>query len=236
MTMLKDETVVRKLDAARERLHRATDLYNNDLELFRLRYPVTVTFGNSKTGKCMMFSTAAGITCPNCAGCINYCYALRIENRFPETVLKNHVANTANLFTDMDDTFSVLWDIIAENQRKYKFFRWHESGEIFSRAYFEKIVETARLFPGVTFWTYTKNYSVVNAWIRDNGSLPENLKIMFSAGFNPVENPYNLPLFYCVKTGENAPTGFYKCPGNCDYCKQHKTGCIAGVNTLTAEH
>ena len=236
MTMLKDETVARKLDAARKLLNIALETGKNAPELFNCRYPVNVTFGNGKTGKNMMFSTCAGITCPNCAGCINYCYAFRIELRFPDTVLQNHISNTANLFLDLPGTFSALWSIIDENKSKYKFFRWHESGEIYSYDYFVYMVKTADLFPDVTFWTYTKNYKVVNAYIEKNGALPKNLKIMFSAGFNPVENLYNLPLFYCVKKGENAPAGFYQCPGNCDYCKKHKTGCIAGANTYCNEH
>lgn len=126
--------------------------------------------------------------------------------------------------------------------------RWHVSGDIPDYDYLERMIKIAIDHPDFLFWTYTKNYFVVNEYVKNHSgdrfkAIPENLVIMFSEWDGmPLINPYNFPIFTCkLKEGNknHKPEyfdGLYKCPGNCDICKGIKRGCIAGENTYADEH
>ena len=131
-------------------------------------------------------------------------------------------------------------------RRTNKFFRFHVAGDIIDVDYFDRMVKLSRKHSDFVIWTYTKNYAVVNSYVQQHGldAIPENLHVMFSEwdGMQLV-NPYNFPVFTCkMKNGNiNHPDakyfdGLYKCPGNCDVCKELRAGCIAGMNTYCDEH
>ena len=83
-------------------------------------------------------------------------------------------------------------------------------------------------------------------WIDKNGSLPANLHIMFSEWkirldngkivSVPFPNPHHMPVFTVVFEEEEFPSDFFRCPGNCDVCKENHLGCIAGMNTANGAH
>lgn len=129
-------------------------------------------------------------------------------------------------------------DAAISRRRTHKYFRWHVAGDIVDTDYFARMVEIAKNHPDFTFWTYTKNYDAVNAYVDAHGvnSVPNNLSVMFSEWRGmEMKNPYGFPQFSVVFKDEQKPQGFY-CPGNCDVCKAARRGCVVGENVYCMEH
>lgn len=205
---------------------------------------VSISNGNRKIGRVMNVSTPAILTCNNCGGCSRYCYDIKANFVYVNTVLPARAKNLAILTADRERFFREI-DEKMSRRKKNKFFRWHVSGDIIDYDYFSRMVENARKHPDFIIWTYTKNYAVVNAYVSKNGvhSIPANFTIMFSEWDGmELENPFEFPIFTCkLKDGNknHAPeffSGLFKCPGNCDICKENHTGCIGGMDTFADEH
>ena len=203
---------------------------------------MSISAGNRKIGRVMNVSLPPIVTCPNCAQCMYYCYDVKACLQYPNTVIDARMRNLSILLKDRDEYFRRI-DAAMSRRRKNKYFRWHVAGEIVDIDYFSRMIDNARRHPDFIIWTYTKNYSVVNEWIKENGrdAIPSNFHIMFSKWDGlKMENPYNMPVFACkMKAGnvDDMPWEImYKCPGNCDICKAAGRGCIAGENTYADEH
>ena len=199
---------------------------------------MTISEGNRKIGKTLNVSLPPIMTCANCSECKYLCYDVKACLQYPNTVIDSRVRNYVILMKDRNEYFNRIQT--ALNKRKAnKFFRWHVAGDILDIDYFDRMVKMARANPGYKFWTYTKNYTVVNEWIKNNGgkpSVPSNLSIMFSE-WRGVEmvNPYGFGEFRVVFKDEEKPEGFY-CPGNCDVCIKSGRGCIANETVYCNEH
>ena len=155
--------------------------------------------------------------------------------QYPGTVIDARMRNLTVLKKDRDDFFDRI-DAAMSRRRKNKFFRWHVAGDIVDIDYFDRMVKNARRHPDFTIWTYTKMYHIVNAWLDENGPLPENFHVMFSEWRGmPMDNPHGMPEFRVVFKDETAPAGHY-CPGNCDICKNLHKGCVVGETTYCMEH
>lgn len=200
---------------------------------------VAITKGNIKIGRVLNVSLMPIITCANCKVCHGFCYDIKACLQYLN-VLKARVRNTVIYMFDPARYFEQIENAIRK-ARKNKYFRWHVSGDIPDYNYLENMIRIARESPDWIFWTYTKNYKLVNAWIAKNGgtktALPSNLSIMFSdwAGLD-MDNPYGLPTFGVIDPGTPVPPGKFLCPGNCDICKAMHGGCIAGVDTVNYLH
>lgn len=204
-------------------------------------YHVCVSYGNKKIGKTLNFNTLAifggcGGMCGKC-GCFKYCYAIKDAMRFP-AVLQSRAINTVLAMHDITRYFSEIAQIIKKHAT-YKYIRFHVSGEIMDVTYLAYIVNIAKMFPNKTFWTYTKQYEIVNSYCDQYGknSIPANLTIMFSewAGY-PMDNKYHFPEFHFIPKGQDIPKNVFICPGNCDYCKNHNCGCVNGCSAYVREH
>lgn len=201
-----------------------------------------VSNGNRKIGRVMNVSLPPVVSCGNCGKCMRYCYDIKACMQYPNTVADARVRNWVLLSRDRGEYFARIEERIRRRRRN-KYFRWHVSGDIVDRDYFARMVAIAYLHQDVVFWTYTKMYGIVNSFIADGGRIPENLHVMFSE-WDGVEmvNPYGMPEFTCkLKDGNrnHAPEYFdslYKCPGNCDICKECGRGCLAGETTYADEH
>lgn len=200
---------------------------------------VTISKGNKKIGNTWNLSTAPVITCGNCSECMFFCYAIRDIFKFGYDFLKNCVLrsrakNTAILLHDRNDFFGQI-DEFCSGNRKVKVFRWHVSGEIVDKDYFDRMVTIARNHSDWIFWSYTKMHDIVNEWISENGALPKNFNVMFSRWLGTeINNPYNMPEFCTV---ENVPENATNvCGGDCQYCLENKTGCPYGKSMLCKLH
>lgn len=235
--MFKLETIVKTVKAINAR---AAEIRKKDVSEIKM----CISPGNRKIGRVMNVSLPPIVTCHNCAGCKFYCYDVKACVQYPNTVIDARVRNLVVLEKDMDEYFRRIREKIARRRRNL-YFRWHVAGDIPNMEYFIEMVNIARDFPNFTFWTYTKYYAIVNEYCDKYGrdSIPDNFKIMFSEwdGMELV-NPYNFPVFTCkLKDGNknHRPEYFdslYKCPGNCDLCKENKLGCIGGMDTYCDEH
>lgn len=226
--MFKHETITRYLGTMRDAIR--TYMASEDA------IKVSISKGNSKIGKVMNVSLPAIFTCGHCKECKGYCYDIR-DCRY-SNVVNARARNYVAMIRDIDNYFSQIWAAMSR-RRINKYFRFHVGGDIPSMMYFEYMVETARKFPDWIIWSYTKEYAIVNEWIRRNGSLPSNLTIMFSEWRGlPMDNPYNMPEFRVIFKGENVPADCtWICPGCCDICKLgKKRGCVAGETTYAHEH
>ena len=206
-----------------------------------------ISKGNKKIGRVMNVSLMPVMTCSNCKECKFLCYDIKACLQYPDTVINARMRNTVLAMRDRAEYFNRIEKAIAR-RRKNKFFRWHVAGDIIDYSYFENMVQIAVNHPDFVFWTYTKNYAVVNQYVKDHGNsmdsaIPSNLHIMFSEwdGMTMV-NPYNFPVFACrLKDGNKNRTdesfrAMHLCPGNCDICKNCGRGCVAGESSYVNEH
>ena len=207
---------------------------------------ICISCGNKKIGRVKNVSLAPIITCTNCKECKHFCYDIKAVLLYGN-VLDARARNTVLALQHPEKYFGKIRKSLNKHC-KHKFFRWHVSGDIPSMEYFEEMIAIAKENPDWLFWTYTKNYYLVNAYVKAHGNskenaIPENLIIMFSEwdGLEMV-NPYQFPIFSCkLKDGNKNRTEksfeqMYKCPGNCDVCKEIHRGCIKGEDTYADEH
>lgn len=203
---------------------------------------ICISKGNRKIGKVMNVSLPPVLSCHNCSECKYFCYDIKACLQYPNTVINARIRNYVILRADRERYFAEI-DNAMSRRRSNKYFRWHVAGDIVDYDYFCRMVELARKHSDFICWTYTKVYHIVNEWIAANGSLPENLHVMFSEWDGmEMDNPHNMPIFTCkLKAGNKNRSAesfasMHKCPGNCDICKATGRGCIAGENTYADEH
>lgn len=202
-----------------------------------------VATGNKKVGKSLNINTLAVLTCGGmCSkcGCKYYCYAIKDALRF-KTCMNARAVNTALALYNRERFFADVAKVISR-RRSFRYIRWHVSGEIIDLDYFAGMVEIARAFPDRVFWTYTKQYGIVNSYVAEHGNdrraaIPDNFTVMFSDwdGF-PMDNRYGFPVFRFYPSGKQIPAGQFVCPGNCDICKAGACGCVAGQSASVMEH
>ena len=201
---------------------------------------ICVSTGNQKIGKTLNVSLAPILTCANCKECKYYCYDIKACLQYPNTVIDARIRNLVILLKDRDEYFNRIEKRI-QRRKTNKAFRWHVAGDILDYDYFNRMVKLARKYPDFTFWTYTKNYTVVNKWIYNHGktkkSLPDNLSVMYSEwkGLEMV-NPYHMPVFSVFFDGDVLPDNAYICPGNCDICLKTGRGCPNKENGFVHDH
>ena len=187
--------------------------------------PVTVSISkdNTKMGAVPSVSLLPFISCPGrCKGtCGEHCYAAKITN-LRSTVLKAYAKNTAIAMLKPD----LFWSGVNYAMAGTRFFRFHVSGDILNGDYFSKLIEACRNNSHCQVLVFTKRYEIINAWIKNNGSLPENLHLLFSGWENlkPI-NPHKLPETN-IYTSETAPhPEWLLCGGNCYECGCRGVGC-----------
>lgn len=194
-----------------EQIHNGTDLC------------VSVSPGNRKTGWIPSVSLMPYITCPAaCKGtCDGKCYAGKLCAIY-ENVMQSYAKNTAIWQCNPELYFNTVKAVAVIN----RFFRYHVAGDIPNADYFDRMVTVARECPNCTFLAFTKRYSIVNAWIDNNGPLPSNLKILLSGWSNlkPI-NPYNLPETTAYGKKEEPNDAWLLCGGNCSECGCRGCGC-----------
>lgn len=197
---------------------------------------ICVTNGNRKIGRVMNVSLLPIFTClTNCTGCRFFCYDIKACMQY-KNVLLARVRNTVLLWCNRREYFRQIEEKICR-RRKNKYFRWHVAGDIIDENYLINMIEIARRHTDFVFWTYTKQYHIINHYCDKFGreSIPGNLSIMFSQwdGIAMI-NPYNFPEFRVYDDVTNATE--HKCPGNCETCLKAKTGCPYGITSCVKKH
>lgn len=184
-----------------------------------------VKAGNSKVSEFVaVVNMPAGFTCPADAPCKKGCYALKGNYTYNNVNLsawrnlyfynQNHAGFFAQIAAELQE---------ADGLRPWKWFRWHESGDIVNYEYFCGMVEIARKFKNINFMAYTKKYDIVNRWINENGALPRNFTIIFSVWglYGIGMNDNNLPCSYVAMNADSdshIPKTAQKCEKGCKEC------------------
>ena len=195
---------------------------------------VKFSYGNRKTGALVPSVSLIPVAdCGNCAVCARGCYDVR-NVCFQKTVQKARANNSAIL---QNDPVRYMREI--EKAVKYlRFFRWHVGGDIKDPAYLVWMVGIAEVTPTCEFLAFTKQYDIVNEYLKLHGKFPKNLHIIFSDWRGAeMDNPYNLPvsspLWADGTRGPHCTDDVIMCEGDCSACAEVGGGCWGAKNGQT---
>ena len=198
---------------------------------------ISISDGNSKMGRIASVSLPAIITCRKECPCFKKCYAAKIERLRPN-VKAAYLRNWEILKRDPE---LYWWQVEAEIMTQ-AFFRFHVSGDIPDRNYFEKMVEVSQRRRRCEILCFTKKFEIVNQFITDGGEIPQNLHMTLSPWKGLVmENPYCLPEAHVrYKDGTTTARPDAKvCNGNCAGCARAAVNCWVlkrGEQIVVDEH
>ena len=113
----------------------------------------------------------------------------------------------------------------AHNNPKHPlpaYHRWHDSGDLQDREHLAKICAVARATPWLRHWLPTREAKLVRDYLRDGGTIPDNLLVRLSATMIDGPTPKALPHTSTVHHA-SVPKG-HVCParkqGNkCEACR-----------------
>jgi hypothetical protein len=117
--------------------------------------PITLSRGNSKIHKALIWNLPAGRTCPGATElCKQICYAKDAE------VLHNNVvpqSRSRNMELAQREDFR---DLMIQKLKRARLprMRIHESGDFFSQKYLDDWVAIMKADPKRIFWAYTKSW------------------------------------------------------------------------------
>jgi hypothetical protein len=231
MSMYKHETIEKVISQLNAEINYYR--YQNDIK-------ICISSGNKKIGKVLNVSLPPIFTCHNCSECKFYCYDIKACMQY-KNVRSARARNLVLLRANRASYFAQIRHKIART-RECRAFRWHVSGDIPDMSYLEEMIMIAEENPSWTFWTYTKHYSLINAYCDAHGGskdcIPSNLSIMFSKWEGlPMDNRYNFAEFACeMYSGEYKDSHKWLCPGNCEVCLEHRTGCPYNVSSRVGVH
>lgn len=66
---------------------------------------------------------------------------------------------------------------------KIPYFRWHDSGDIYSYEYLEKIMSVCRQLPDIGFWLPTMEFGLIDRYLSEGHDIPENTTIRITSPF-----------------------------------------------------
>lgn len=169
---------------------------------------IHLSMGNTKTGPAWNFNFSIEYTCDHRCECFlkRKCYAMQGAYNFADN--QAQYTENYNFYVNSNNSkFIDTIQLVINTDPSIKLFRYFTCGDIPDMRFITCMAKLAENNPEIKFWAYTKKYSIVNHWIDENGSLPENLTIIFSHWMNedgsyfPMDNPHKLP------TSEYIPIG-----------------------------
>jgi hypothetical protein len=182
---------------------------------------ISISKGNSKMGAIPSVSLPACVTCNPSAPCFKKCYAAKIERLYTNT--RNAYARNFEIWANDPAAY---WDQVRAAASMARFFRFHVSGDIPNILYLNDMARVAESLPHTSFLVFTKQYNIVNQYINDGMTIPQNLKIIFSNwGAWKCENPHNLPTCEVILKGSEPAENWKICCGNCTECACRGIGC-----------
>lgn len=132
-------------------------------------------------------------TCGGCCEhCENDCYAKRTQI-FRNGNIPSWAENTILAREEPETFFKEIQQFIDRSM--VACIRFHAFGEIPTYEYLLKMVELAYNNPMISFYTYTKRFTWIEKYLKENESLPNNLVVNMSIWHKNYDNPYNLPEF-----------------------------------------
>lgn len=185
--------------------------------------------------RCITGAKLAQIPGSICASC----YALRGNYRY-DHVRRAHETRLAAVSSPawVADMVALLTAAHAKGRHRGRplapYHRWHDSGDLQSREHLAKICAIARATPWLRHWLPTKEGKLLRDFIRDGGTIPDNLVIRLSATMIDGAPPKAWPLTSTVHNAGRTPVG-HVCPaptqGNqCGECRACWNADVANVS------
>jgi hypothetical protein len=141
------------------------------------------------------------------------CYALKGRYVFPN--VKEALFNRLNKMNSLGfDQWTKLMTELISRKEKSGFFRWHDSGDLQSIDHLKAIVQIARNLPQVKFWLPSREVKIIKDYLKESGSIPDNLNIRISAFFiGSALNPKELKKLNCTGSSVGFKNSF-NCPSS----------------------
>ena len=184
---------------------------------------ISMANNNSKTGKACLNIAFPVCTCRNDAPCKEVCYACKGCQQFAN-VQAAYYRNLRLYFDNPDNFFEQVYcKVKFAGLPKVRLF---DSGDFPDYDFLVRLVDLCNKTKDVKYMAFTKKYDLVNKYIDENGDLPANLNIMFSAWDRlwEVLNPHNLGVAYVDFDDKRMNPDF---PQNAFVCPGRKTTCSA---------
>jgi hypothetical protein len=171
---------------------------------------LSISKGNMKLGHIPNLSLPPVVTCRPGVPCAGQCYANKAYRLYPN-VKKVWDTNWELWSTNPVDYFGQLQAWLFKH--KPEWFRFHVSGDIPDRRYWESLNYTATLFLETKFMLFTKRFDL------EFGYIPPSLSVVLSMwpGQAIPEHLDHLPKAWCLPD-DRAPASALLCPGNCESC------------------
>ena len=182
------------------------------LSLIDIQKIVSISQGNLKLAFIPSVSQPRVVSCNKHAPCVvSGCYSAK-EKRFP-AVIQARMKNYKSYKKNPDLFFYAISTWIKNVVPSY--FRWHVTGDIVDKRYFEFMVNLALKNDKTNFLAYTKKYELLPE------TVPKNLSIFVSAWPNfKFKNPYKYPVAWMQDGSETRiPGNVYVCQSTCFECK-----------------
>ena len=147
-------------------------------------------------------------TCKGCCkGCKGNCYAVKSAIRHHNSCIPAWADNTVLARENMNEFFHQLDVFFADNI--VSVFRWHVSGEFFSKEYMEAVYRFCAKHEDTKFYVYTKRFQ----WVEELDNLkPDNLVVNVSIWHNNYDNPLDYPSFVYDDGTDDAVSSLPHCP------------------------
>ena len=151
------------------------------------------------------------------------CYALNGNYKRYNLPLKMQLSGKTQNINKLEWVEAVVYLIDNQGNKKDKnYFRWHDSGDLQSIEHLEKIVQVCLLTPSVKHWLPTREYKIVNDFIKNGGKIPGNLVIRFSAHMvdqKPPKTRFNTSTVHKNKAFIGNECESYKNKNQCGTCR-----------------
>ena len=182
---------------------------------------ISMSNRNSKTGIACLNIAFPVCSCREDAPCKSACYACKGKQQMMS--VQGAYYRNFRLYNDDPDNFfeQVYYKVKFSGLPKV---RWFDSGDIYDYEFLERMVELCKRTPNTNHMAFTKKYELVNEYINENGKLPDNLNIMFSAWDKlwEVPNPHGLGVAYVdfndKRLNPDIPQNAFVCPGRESTC------------------
>ena len=132
----------------------------------------TISLGNEKLKSnehrlFVIFNIIQRIACINATkDCLKFCYANKSNNNInveDSNSRNSRIINTVfAMFSNFDEIINEVIEFVRTYTNRDVVFRFHESGDIFSRNYWEKIKRVMDVNTDIKFMFYTKSVFVLN--------------------------------------------------------------------------
>jgi hypothetical protein len=174
--------------------------------------------GNVKMGpEVFLYNLPPVLTCTPTQWCLGTgkerpgCYAQKNNFRLPSTM---QAARERYELSQRDDFAEMM--IEAINRRRVAYFRWHSSGDFYSREYAEKVMVIVARCPDTLFRTTTRRRDLAGV-IRNLNKLPNMIVRESLDPYRPIPR-MGLP-FAALSHMEISRQGdAHKCADDCAFC------------------